>query len=91
MKTFSFREILPKNDVFNEGVENFKNKWTNEKVIVWGVGSGFDYLYNFFERCKIEKNIKFLVDNDKAKWGHEKNGIKILSPDNLKDILSQTP
>lgn len=58
----------------------------NNNIVIWGTGSvgalaGFYYK----ESC----NIICYIDNDSRKWGKLLNGIKICSPDIIKDINAE--
>lgn len=62
----------------------------HKKIICFGAGERFYQIFNAFLDMHIEKNIAFLVDNDKAKWGtyRELGGknLEIKSPEVLREI-----
>ncbi len=48
------------------------------RLVGWGSGSVFDY---FQSRCPLP--LAYLVDNDAARWGGERRGVQVHSPDRL--------
>ena len=53
------------------------------RVIGWGTGSAFDY-FNGLHPIRLD----YLVDNDPARWGQQRRGIEIVSPERL---LTEVP
>jgi SAM-dependent methyltransferase len=61
-------------------IDNLKDK----EVALWGAGQ---YCYRLLSHTKLsEKNIRFIVDNDKKKQGQIILGMKIMTPEILKDF-----
>ncbi len=56
-----------------------------QKVILFGTGKYFD---EYMNRYGSQKKPAYAVDNDSAKWGTVKQGIRILSPD---EIVKENP
>lgn len=54
----------------------------SEGVIIFGVGNCGGELQTVLERCDIP--VLFFVDNDERKWGLERQGVKIYSPEILR-------
>jgi hypothetical protein len=53
------------------------------RVIGWGTGSVFDYFHSLYPI-----RLDYLVDNDRARWGQQRRGVEIASPERL---LSEAP
>jgi len=51
-----------------------------KKVIGWGTGGYFDKYFG-----EVSVDIDYLIDSDETKWGKQKNGLNIVSPDHLLD------
>jgi len=49
------------------------------RVIGWGTGSVFDYFHSLYP-----VRLDYLVDNDRARWGQQRRGIEIASPERLR-------
>ena len=54
-----------------------------DRVIGWGSGSVFDYFHSLYPI-----RLDYLVDNNSARWGQQRRGIEIASPERL---LSEIP
>ena len=48
------------------------------RVIGWGTGSVFDYFHGLYPI-----RLDYLVDNDRTRWGQQRRGIEIASPERL--------
>lgn len=55
-----------------------------EGVAIFGAGSCGKELLAVFEACSVP--VRFFADNDRSKWGLEFQGIKIYSPEMLRDF-----
>lgn len=64
-------------------MEYFHAKKQNKKLILFGTGKKFD---EYFSSVIVNDLPVFAVDNDSAKWGKEKNGLAICSPQTLLDM-----
>jgi hypothetical protein len=53
------------------------------RVIGWGTGSVFDYFHSLYPI-----RLEYLVDNDRTRWGQQRRGIEVASPERL---LSEVP
>src|SRR5262245_6712222 len=49
------------------------------RVIGWGTGSVFDYFHGLYPI-----RLDYLVDNDRTRWGQQRRGVEIASPDRLR-------
>lgn len=49
------------------------------RVIGWGAGSVFDYFHGLYPI-----RLDYLIDNDRARWGEQRRGFEIASPDRLR-------
>lgn len=58
----------------------------NKKIILFGAGLMFE---DYMKKYKKKYTPDFIVDNDKAKWGHEKQGVLIKSPKSILNILEE--
>jgi hypothetical protein len=52
------------------------------RAIGWGTGSVFDYFHSLYPI-----RLDYLVDNDRARWGQQRRGIEIASPERLRSEI----
>jgi hypothetical protein len=52
------------------------------RVIGWGTGSVCDYFHSLYPI-----RLDYLVDNDRARWGQQRRGIEIASPERLRSEI----
>lgn len=64
--------------------ERYQNKYSGEKVVIWGTGMLASKVWNRIPNLDIE--VVAFVDNDKARQGSYFRGIRVISPEELKDI-----
>lgn len=57
-----------------------------KKVIIWGTAEKGNLVFKLFEKFSKEYQILNYADNNPNKWGEEKNGLKILSPNDVKQL-----
>lgn len=77
------REICDKKEVLPELLcLNFNQQV--EQIFIFGTGIWGNRCYNILREGKIK--IDFWVDNDPSRWNQEIQGIKVLNPDELKNI-----
>lgn len=66
-----------------EIIRKVLEKWDiSGGIVIFGAGSCGRELESILERCGMQ--IRFFVDNDSGKWGLERHGIKIFTPEILK-------
>ncbi len=60
----------------------------NKKIICFGSGNNLTYVFDALADMKLEKRIKYIVDNDEQKWGKERKvgdmRLQIKPPEELK-------
>lgn len=84
MNTNDFRNKLLKEDLYNINSEKYAEEIANKgTIVIWGSASGGQLVYDFLEKFKISKNVKFFADNNKEKWGTKQNGLFVLSPEEV--------
>ena len=71
-----------KSNSFNQFIEKISRE--DNVLILYGVGSYGNVAMKFLKERKI--NINFLCDSNRSKWNEYSGGIKIISPDELKEI-----
>lgn len=83
----AFEPVIPTHFADNDGkgsvrfaIENLKRK---QKIVLFGTGAYFDIYMKKYSSIKPKYMPAYAVDNDSAKWGTEKAGVKIFSPDKL--------
>ena len=85
MKSSSdFRNILLKEDQYKANSKAYADKLKyKKKIIIWGTGNGGDLVYKFLEEYGVINKVEFFVDNNETRWGTNKNGILVLSPNEV--------
>lgn len=69
-----------------------ENITRNQKIVLFGTGVYFDIYMKEYASVKERYRPAYAIDNDASKWETEKDGIRIVSPDqlakeNIDDIL----
>ncbi len=65
-----------------KGMADCMNVPPDKTFVMWGAGNMFrHFMEHFGEQCKPD----FVVDNDSQKWGTERFGCPICSPDKIKE------
>ena len=78
-------DVIPAETHFDALHIVLNNLRNTQKVILFGTGRYFD---EYMKRYGSQKKPAYAVDNDSAKWGTVKQGIRILSPD---EIVKENP
>ncbi len=60
--------ILKRCDLYN-----FANKLKGRKIACYGIGKEFEDIINSYQDYEWEGSVKYLIDNNPAKWGKEYN------------------
>ncbi|KLU65860.1 hypothetical protein DEAC_c18960 [Desulfosporosinus acididurans] len=61
------------------------NKFKNNTLVIFGASKCGEYVFNYLKDNGL--NISYFIDNDSNKWGKALFGIKIISPDNLINLM----
>ena len=59
----------------------------DKKLILFGAGK---YADNFLDKYGERYKVDFIIDNDREKWGKEKRGIAIKSPEEIRSLIYGT-
>lgn len=85
-----FRIKLLKEDLYKQNAEKYAEKIKNTaSVVIWGTGNAGQLVHDFLKKFDAFGNVKYYADNSKAKWGTEKNGLLIISPEEVVKIVKE--
>lgn len=80
----SFRRNLLQEDLYKVNAEKYIEKVRRVgTLVIWGSAIKGQMVYNFLKKFDADKNVKYYADNSKEKWGTKKNGLLILSPNEV--------
>jgi FkbM family methyltransferase len=84
--TKEFKLGLLDKDLFKITSENYFQNIIGKEVIIWGASDKGDLIYKLFQEYSNEHRILYYADNNQARLGEVKNGRKIISPNNVKEM-----
>lgn len=86
----NFRKKILKEDLYYLNAEKYAEKIKEKSnIIIWGCASTGQSVYDFLEEFGSIDNIKYFADNNKKKWGTRKNGLLVLSPEEVVEKVKE--
>lgn len=84
--TKEFKLGLLDKDLYNITAENYFQNIVGKEVIIWGAADKGDLIFKLFQKYSNEHRILYYADNNQARLGEVKNGRKIISPNDVKEM-----
>ena len=89
--TCDFADKLLKEDLYDKTVYSYIEELEKvNNIIIWGLSSS-NILYDFLKEHNFIGKVCYYADNNKSLWGTRKNGLLVLSPDEVLNEVSRLP